>query len=606
MAGTATPVGAVTAGPVETEPAAPARRRRADLSLLGAILLPAAVLVVLGWTERWVADDAFVNFRVVDQLLAGNGPVFNDGERVEAYSSTLWLLALALFDGTLPFAIEWSSVIAGLALSGLGVVLGVLAASESARRDAPRAAVLPLGALAFVALPPVWESATSGLQTGLVLAWIGWSSLLLARLQTRRPARRGALLLSLVVLGLGPLVDAELVVFSVVFVTAALVLAGRPLLWRGAGLLAVAVALPLVHQLLRMGYFAALVPNPSIAREADFAYWSQGARYLGDLLAPYWLWVPLLALGALIVLRRSLRAPAVAAPVLAGLLSVVLVVRAGGDFAHARALLPGVFAILVPLAAPLTRRPAELAVAAVVLAWCVVCALTLRPDYWQTALSSGPQRIVHAQGAAIAATGVAHPITVADYDAFPWREQGRRLRERARRGEAVLTYRAPNREGRTAPRDSAAARRPPVTVFAASAQVGVVGYAAGPEVWIVDRSGFADPIAGRLRVYERGRPGSEKYLPYHWVHARFGRFPLVPPSSIDRGFVEGSVRVLKCRGYLLDGTGARSPGSVRELLAAVEQPMTASRFVRNLGAAARNTSLRIPSDPFVAAGELCA
>jgi len=56
---------------------------------------------VLGWTNRWTADDAFFNFRVVDNILDGNGPVFNAGERVEIYTSALWLAVLTVVHGVL-------------------------------------------------------------------------------------------------------------------------------------------------------------------------------------------------------------------------------------------------------------------------------------------------------------------------------------------------------------------------------------------------------------------------------------------------------------------------------------------------------------------------
>ena len=39
-----------------------------------------------GYQRRWVTEDAFISLRVVQQVLAGNGPVFNAGERVEAYT----------------------------------------------------------------------------------------------------------------------------------------------------------------------------------------------------------------------------------------------------------------------------------------------------------------------------------------------------------------------------------------------------------------------------------------------------------------------------------------------------------------------------------------
>src|ERR1019366_9356827 len=51
-----------------------------------ALLVPVAILLVGAWSYRWVQDDAFINFRIITNLLAGNGPVFNVGERVEVYS----------------------------------------------------------------------------------------------------------------------------------------------------------------------------------------------------------------------------------------------------------------------------------------------------------------------------------------------------------------------------------------------------------------------------------------------------------------------------------------------------------------------------------------
>ena len=44
---------------------------------------PVAGFVAAGWANRWITDDGFIYLRVVQQIRAGNGPVFNDGERVE-------------------------------------------------------------------------------------------------------------------------------------------------------------------------------------------------------------------------------------------------------------------------------------------------------------------------------------------------------------------------------------------------------------------------------------------------------------------------------------------------------------------------------------------
>ncbi|HET7721937.1 MAG TPA: hypothetical protein VFK43_18345, partial [Acidimicrobiales bacterium] len=52
------------------------------------LALPIAFYAVRVWQRRWVTDDGFINFRIVQMVLAGHGPVFNAGERVEAATST--------------------------------------------------------------------------------------------------------------------------------------------------------------------------------------------------------------------------------------------------------------------------------------------------------------------------------------------------------------------------------------------------------------------------------------------------------------------------------------------------------------------------------------
>ena len=44
----------------------------------------------------WMLDDAFIAFRYVDNFAAGHGFVYNIGERVEGYTSFLWVLLLGL------------------------------------------------------------------------------------------------------------------------------------------------------------------------------------------------------------------------------------------------------------------------------------------------------------------------------------------------------------------------------------------------------------------------------------------------------------------------------------------------------------------------------
>ena len=58
--------------------------------LVGVIALVIHVLRV----RPWMLDDAFIYFRYADHWASGHGPVFNPGERVEGYTSFLWLALL--------------------------------------------------------------------------------------------------------------------------------------------------------------------------------------------------------------------------------------------------------------------------------------------------------------------------------------------------------------------------------------------------------------------------------------------------------------------------------------------------------------------------------
>ncbi|MER3484798.1 MAG: hypothetical protein C4345_01265, partial [Chloroflexota bacterium] len=154
------------------------------------ILAPVIMLAVLAYRRRWVTEDAFIDVRVVQHLLAGYGPVFNVGERVEAYTSPLWIALLALW-GLTSQPIEIGAVVLGLLCSAGGLLAaqaGALALAHrlwrhTGKRSGPWVAV-PLGAAVVAALPPMWDFATSGLETGLVFGWLGLAYWLLVRAVT--------------------------------------------------------------------------------------------------------------------------------------------------------------------------------------------------------------------------------------------------------------------------------------------------------------------------------------------------------------------------------------------------------------------------------------
>jgi arabinofuranosyltransferase len=70
---------------------------------------PLVLLAWMGWAQRHMIDDGFIYLRVVKEIRAGHGPVFNVGQRVEAFTGPKWVAVLTI-GSFLPFKLEWVAV----------------------------------------------------------------------------------------------------------------------------------------------------------------------------------------------------------------------------------------------------------------------------------------------------------------------------------------------------------------------------------------------------------------------------------------------------------------------------------------------------------------
>jgi arabinofuranosyltransferase len=581
-------------------------RRRRVFQIIVLSIVP-LLLACLGFWFRWVTEDAFIDFRVVQHLLAGHGPVFNMGELVEAYTNALWIALLAAVAAPMrPFLhervpLEWIAVILGLASSVAGIVLAQLGALRLARARGRVGWALPAGALAMAALPPTWTFSTSGLETGLAMGWLGlcfWGCV--------RYPWSGRRWLPLVV-GLGPLIRPDMGIYSAGFLLVLVLLEDRK---RRRGVmshvrvLAAAAALPLSYQIFRMGYFAAIVPNTALAKEASSARWDQGIVYLADFARPYWLPIPLvLALSSTLLGVRSIFASVswrrrrllalTLAPIACGLLHAAYVVRVGGDFMHGRMLLPAWFAILLPVAVIAGSRKRRIPwLALLIVPWAVTCAVALRVPYIGVGKDGlGPNGIADERWYYTERINLKRPVTLADFATFGWAAEGRHFRRLAEQKRVLLPWRSdpkPGDRGRTKEMDLSA--RTPSRVVINRGHVGMISYGAGLDVHVVDRLGLADALAARIALPRRGRPGHEKDLPDEWVVARFARIAETGAN------LEPKVR---------DARDALRCGDLAELVQAVQAPLSPARFARNIALAFRLSALRIARDPSAAKAALC-
>jgi arabinofuranosyltransferase len=581
------------------------RDARPSMRLHPSVWLAAAIPVVLllaaGYARRWAGDDGFINFRIVRQLMAGHGFVFNAGERCEAATSPGWVLVLWLAGG-LGFNVERAAWVLSLALCAVGVVLAALAAGRLATDDA-RTRFAPFGLLAYASIPPAWDYATSALENGLGIAFLGCAYWLTSRAvltSNNRAARWTAAFL-----GLAPLVRPDYAIYGALLTLLLLGVA------RGAkqrALVALCAALPAsAYEVFRMGYYASLVPNTALAKEAFNARWAQGWLFFVNSFATYILIIPLLCVAFHLVTRarESGRWLVPATMVLAGALHIVYVVRVGGDFMHGRMLLPGLFAIFAAAGViPLPASPARiraLVPALVLAAWAIVCATRLRVTMFE-------HDVLDERRWYIDMSGSPHPTELANYEHHYFygaaRDAKARIAAGCARGLAALAddshdeckrviipdymdgMLSDHPEGAILPLDPSAA---------ADDVVGVMGYrplglssaAVGLRINVMDTYGIADPVASRSELPRRGRAGHEKVFSTPWFAAKFA----AENATTDER-VHAAKHALRC-------------GWLRSLYLATHEPMGWRRFWQNIGLAFKLHRIRVPADPDEAVRRFC-
>jgi arabinofuranosyltransferase len=548
-----------------------------------ALGVPLVAILGLGWHRRWISDDGLIFVRTVRQILAGRGPVLNAGERAEASTSTLWQWLLAALGWVTGADVARLAVGAGLVLTVAGFGLALDGSRRLYRAYTPSHPYLvPVGALVLLALPPVWDYATSGLETGLSTAWIGLCWWLLVRARpgwgTRWTLGAAALY------GLGPLVRPDLAVVTGVFGLALLVIAWPG--WRRLPVvLLVAAAVPLGYEIFRMGYYGVTVPLPAIAKEASLSFWHRGLSYLDDLVSPYLLWVPLVTLGVIAGyglgrLRDRLdrvRVAVFGAPLLAAALLVGYVVRVGGDFMHGRMLLPALLTGLLPVfVVPLTRPMVPLV--GLVALWAVACAATLRVPYRD---HIGEHGVADERGQWARALTDRHP------------DRGSYVRYLLAQHESLRGALATDEPRLVDLRtESVTAAGTGGRRAVAYPVLGSLGAAVPLDDVAVDPFGLSYPLAAHLELVGRGRPGHEKELLYVWEVADYGDPSAPAPAGVDPGELRAARHVLSC-------------GDVRELLGAAREPMSWDRFWRNLVGAPARTAMRLPADPYRAERTFC-
>ncbi|WP_235831385.1 flagellar motor control protein ZomB [Gordonia zhaorongruii] len=650
--------GTASSGAAASGVTAPAGKKRfiAPVASFSVGAIAVTVLFAIGaWQRRWIADDGLIVLRTVRNLLAGNGPVFNAGERVEANTSTAWTylvwffswvtkaeqteyvalwLAITLSVAAIPIAMYGTARLYGTRVTGAGVGL-----------------LLPFGAIVYIAIPPARDFATSGLENGLTIFWVAvlWCQLVA---WTRRrgnnadPGSGFALLVLAFTAGLAPLVRPEGAILGALVL---LVLFASRIGWKmRVAMVVVAGALPIGYQIFRMGYYAVLVPNPAIAKDASGAKWDQGFAYLGNLFGPYTLLVPAIVavlLGIVVAVagrmnRRSaqiaesasesestddasdagahpsgrrgfgarwaafsdgLQTPKVVVITIAlsGLILAVYWVRQGGDFMHGRVLLTPLFVLLlpvmvVPVALPdsVRTRSGRLRLAAgiaVIVGWGATV-------WWGAAVNQtvlpnagmdiGRSGIVDERRFYVANMANENPVTADDYLEYPrMRAMVEKINEIRDTGGVILSS-ANYDEWYVAPLPDKLPPDTPRQVSVYFLNLGMTSMNAPLDVRVIDQMGLAYPLAAHTERLKDGRIGHDKNLSSAWVVAESGGVTRGPglPGFVDSDEVRMAKAALQCP-------------ATQERFASYQDAWSYARFKANLSDAVDLNGYRISRFP---------
>ncbi|WP_446226547.1 flagellar motor control protein ZomB [Nocardia sp. IBHARD005] len=579
---------------------------------VGGVVVTAVLFTVGAWQRRWIADDGLIVLRTIRNLLAGNGPVFNADERVEANTSTAWTYLVWFFSWLTQARLEYVVLGVALVVSVLAVVFAMLGTARLWGGTSGQL-LIPAGVLVYIALPPARDYATSGLESGLVICWAGLLWWLMIRWSQAAVVRVPSLLGLVFLAGLAPLVRPEATLIGVLAL-GMIFLAPLPQFRFGpialrALIVFVAGIVPVGYQIWRMGYYGLPYPNTAVAKDAGGAKWGQGVTYLWDLVGPYYLWIPLLVLliaGVVAGIARGfalprltvagvrvwLRSPsAVVVMVLAsGLLLTVYAVRVGGDFMHGRMLLTQLFLLLLPVAVvpiPARLRNSGWSIAVLLIAllgtagWSLYAASTTAITTGTKIRSSGivDERIYY-----VLNTGKDHPILAEDYLDYP-------------RMRAMVNDIAANPNGGlllNSPAFTFWYLDPPPqpipeggsghTVYFLN--LGMTSMNVPLDVRVIDPMGLAYPLAAHSDRLADGRIGHDKSLYPDWVVADSGMVDIHPwmPWYMDEEWVTQARTAMSCP-------------QTQALMISTRDPMTFDRFKHNLRHAMTFAKYRIDRVP---------
>lgn len=475
--------------------------------------LSGCACIVMVISRIWVAEDAYITFRSIENLYDGLGLVFNPGERIEASTHPLWMMLLILIRG-IPIPLHIGSIVLGLFFSITGLFWLF-------KRDLKYGLPVVITPLLLCSISGFRDFATAGMEYSLV-----FFLLVLLITSIEKQALKDRVYYHATLLGLLYLTRPELAILWIYYSACFLFEIFGPHFKSGfraitsrdnlikcivwvAGFFSTAG----IYHIFRALYYNDIFPNTYYAKAGLSSYYIQGLKYL--LYNLIWSPAVLLAGGMIIFIlfRAAFRKNRLAKgmwPVARELVAAVLtgfyIVRVGGDFMSFRFLLPE-FIIVLIIFTPIVAKYAKyiqnwfhssMKIPPDAQPWLATIIL-IALSFWPVPLHKGyiadERRIFTSDG------------QVSFWKLF--QGQDHRWGQQGRRYGLLASCLGPNTLKLTNSMTQANCME--------GLGLGYFGVAAGPSVFILDEQALPNRNVANLPVLYRWRPGHEHYLTIDFV-----------------------------------------------------------------------------------------
>jgi arabinofuranosyltransferase len=372
---------APSAGPIKSLPGWLQVRPRFEVIALGLLVVVASWIA---WQGRFIQDDAFISFRYARHLAAGEGLVWNPGERVEGYSNFLWVLIM-----TIPHLMGIDVVVFSQAVGVLLFATALILTWRTFRDLGGRGSTALVTVLLLGTNYSFLRWAGGGMETALqaVLGLACARQAILGIGERRWPVSRLLAISALAALAILTRLDSALIVGVPIIVASIYALlirrSVRGRIWCISMLSLPVVAIVGAWTLWRVSYYGDLLPNTYYVKVASNSSIRLGLQYLLLFLREYLLF-PFVFL-VVVAVPRLVRRRSVSWLLLLGITSLWCgyLARVGGDFMEFRLIAP-----IMPMAILLIgwtfeellgSREARLALAMLIMFGSIYHAYTFRP-----------------------------------------------------------------------------------------------------------------------------------------------------------------------------------------------------------------------------------